>query len=184
MNKSKYLPQISGIKVIAMLMIFGEHIGLSTLNVALGGWAVSIFFLLSGFLYHYTHKFKPIAPTFKNSLLFIQRKMVSFYPLHLLGFILALQFYKYSTFANDLTKAIINLLLIQSWSNQPEIYFSYNGVSWFLSSLIFCLFMAPFLARLLRTSRGTLKAKKVIFATNAWTSGICPALTRKIVPCT
>ena len=36
----------------------------------------------------------------------------------------------------------------------------------------------------LRTSRGTLKARKVIFATNAWTSGICPALTGKIVPCT
>lgn len=36
---------------------------------------------------------------------------------------------------------------------------------------------------LLRTSRGTLKAKKVVFATNAWTSGICPALTNKIVPC-
>jgi glycine/D-amino acid oxidase-like deaminating enzyme len=36
---------------------------------------------------------------------------------------------------------------------------------------------------LLRTPRGTLKAKKVVFATNAWTSGICPAMTRKIVPC-
>jgi len=36
---------------------------------------------------------------------------------------------------------------------------------------------------LLRTPRGTLKARKVVFATNAWTSGICPALTNKIVPC-
>jgi glycine/D-amino acid oxidase-like deaminating enzyme len=34
----------------------------------------------------------------------------------------------------------------------------------------------------LLTARGAVQAKKVVFASNAWTSGICPQLTNKIVP--
>jgi peptidoglycan/LPS O-acetylase OafA/YrhL len=40
--------------------------------------------------------------------------------------------------------------LLQSWTWTSDYVFSFNGVSWFLSSLVFCYLLAPTLAKRLR----------------------------------
>ena len=50
-------------------------------------------------------------------------------------------------------KLLINLFLLQSWYNDSEIFFAYNGVSWFLSSILFCYFLSPLLMVGLKTNR-------------------------------
>ena len=38
-------------------------------------------------------------------------------------------------------KLFCNLLLIQSWINKPDYYFSFNGVTWYLSTYLFLTFI-------------------------------------------
>ena len=45
----------------------------------------------------------------------------------------------------DIEVLISNLLLIKSWSRYSQIASCFNGISWFISALIFCYFLTPFL---------------------------------------
>ena len=48
-------------------------------------------------------------------------------------------------------KGVINLCLLQSWIGKSSIYFSYNGVAWFLSTMMFLYLVAPYLYRFFKT---------------------------------
>lgn len=50
-------------------------------------------------------------------------------------------------------KTILNILLIQSWFPSVSINVSLNGVAWFLSSILFCYFMFPFIAAWLKENK-------------------------------
>ena len=47
-------------------------------------------------------------------------------------------------------EALINLSLLQSWS-MIVVPLSFNGTSWFLSSILFCYFLSPFLLKTVNT---------------------------------
>lgn len=50
---------------------------------------------------------------------------------------------------STILSAIINLCLLQSWTSDP---YTFNSVMWFLSSLMFCYFMSPFLMTIFKKS--------------------------------
>lgn len=76
-----------------------------------------------------------------------------FYKVHIITFILALVLQIFwlwkwpSLYAakRAIGCLIPNLLLIQSFFLNSEVYFSYNSVSWYLSDILFFYFMSPFL---------------------------------------
>ncbi len=94
-------------------------------------WAVGFFFLLSGFLTGYQHeKFEvPLNCSFwkKN----IVNKLKKIYPFFLVSMILTLPYSR----TDDILQFFLNLFLLQSWKSEG--YFSYNGVTWFLSDILF-----------------------------------------------
>ena len=51
---------------------------------------------------------------------------------------------------HNLLKAALNLGLIQAWSPNSLVYYSFNGAAWFLSALIFCYFMSPAFMKLVK----------------------------------
>jgi peptidoglycan/LPS O-acetylase OafA/YrhL len=70
---------------------------------------------------------------------FLCRRIWKLYPLHLL----CLAFFLLVSGSAIDFPVVMNALLIQSWVPDPTVYFSCNGVSWFLSSLFFCYLIFP-----------------------------------------
>ncbi len=106
--------------------------------------AVEFFILLSGVVSGISSYEKEIACTIKNIFGYIKKKIVKVYPLYFLTTIFTITYTSipsmiaYHDFAgtkSQVIQLIKNLLLIQSWF--PTNYFWYNGVGWFLSTIMF-----------------------------------------------
>jgi len=96
---------------------------------------VTFFFVLSGFLI--TLNYRPFTKR-KNPLHFFWNRIASIYPLHLMMFFGCLALYYLRNRPINIPAAIANIFLAQSYFSSREFYFSFNSVSWFLSSLFLC----------------------------------------------
>ena len=126
--------------VFIMLVVMSHIIGRS---FDFGGeCGVSFFFMLSGFILSYAYGEKVRAKTFGHCR-FIKKQLSKFYPLHVLLFLIMIvldarlgRFFSWD-------KLVANLLLLQSWVPSDDFYFVGNGLSWFLSDLIFFYIVFP-----------------------------------------
>lgn len=134
------LGSLTGLKVIALWLIFYWHSNLPKCNVDLGARCCEFFFIVSGFLVAYHFQKKHIEISLSASWIYFRQKLIQIYPLHFLTMFILIAFgiskIRFTTFS-------FNLLLLQSWVLDKKIYFAYNGISWFVSSLLFCYFCAP-----------------------------------------
>ena len=151
LSPPKRISSIAGLKAICTLMVFWQHGPLPISPVNLGYRACEFFFLAAGFLYLYSHQKKSIPCTFAGSAEYVRKKLVSFYPLHLLGFLMGCFLIPRSQWLTMETavNAAFNLTLTQAWSPSEAVHFGFNGASWFLSALIFCYFCGVPMLRLL-----------------------------------
>lgn len=81
---------------------------------------------------------------------FIARRVAKLYPLHLLCLLAFVVINIKSMDAEALVRLLPNLLLIQSWLPSADYYFSGNAVSWFLSDILLCYAVFPFVCRAIR----------------------------------
>lgn len=138
-------------RAIFIILICIEHMALNNkLNVlGAGGEGVSFFIVLSGFLTGYIYKNKMIECSFKSSRIFLINKLKKFYPLHILALVLfvslqllyLLKNYGINTdmILDTLVKAGLNALFLQVYIPVDGWYMNnINGVSWFLSTIVFC----------------------------------------------
>lgn len=115
-------------------------------------WAVSFFFILSGFVTGYSAYNKNVKIGIKEIFYELWEKIKKFYPLYFSMVIITIAFskipnyidlHKFSDLGAELIQLIRNIFLIQSWF--PTGYFSYCGVGWFLSTIMFLyIFNIPF----------------------------------------
>lgn len=141
MNAIAMLKSIQSLRGIFALFIFLHHV----LVFAAGGDSgVSFFIMLSGFVLcdGYQQRILDNAITYKS---FIVRRIVKIYPLHLLC--LAAAFVLLFPEQHNPLVWLVNLLLLQSSFPNPAIHFSGNNVSWFLSVLLLCYGVFPFIIR-------------------------------------
>lgn len=149
-ERPKHIESLDCLRVLGMVMIFFNHVvWLLPFKIPdFGARAVDIFFILSGFLLAYNYYHRDLRV--KNSLRFGIGRIKKFYPLHVITmlFMAWLVFIDLGNsgtplpdYADDIGSMILNLLLLQSWMMDPNIYWGYNGVSWFLSSLFFSYLM-------------------------------------------
>lgn len=150
-NKINYL---QGIRAYAFLSVFAAHCYLLNKSVLqhAGQMGVGLFFMLSGYLA--IMFYKPEQPTFLPISKLIQ-KIKKFYLLYLITFVAAINYsfdaYPIKSVFKKIGLGVINLCMLQSWIPSPKVYFSYNGVSWYISTYIFLLFIGPFLCKMLRS---------------------------------
>lgn len=106
--------------------------------------AVSFFFMLSGLVSGYTLYTKQTDPGLRPVGSFLWKKLRRLYPLYfctvlitvlLSGLPTQTAMYGIAGTGARLKQLIRSLLLMQSWF--PEGYYDYNGVGWFLSSMLF-----------------------------------------------
>ena len=144
----KYFNSFEGLRLFAFLNVFLLHIGsyriTSFKNNA--AWAVSFFFMVSGFLYGYklySEKNLSINETSDFSI----KKILKIYPLYLVTLIAMFPFSGIFNFGLNenlfmwIKTFIYNITLMQSWAFNPKISYAFNGVSWFLSDFIFFIIM-------------------------------------------
>lgn len=94
-------------------------------------WAVGFFFVLSGFLAGFWHEKFEVPLKISSWKKYIIGKLKKIYPFFLVTMILTLPYGR----SDGILQLFLNLFLVQSW--RPEGYFSYNGVTWFLSTIFF-----------------------------------------------
>ena len=106
------------------------------------GYALELFFILSGFFVSANYINKN-GLSFRR---FIGHELKKFYPEHVLGYfacllltLRSLHYYGNAIpWTSLLKQTLVNLLLLQSYTPMEAYVYSFNGVTWFLSSLFFC----------------------------------------------
>lgn len=158
----KYIKSFQGLRVLAAAMVFLAHAGF---GAGLGSFAVVIFFLLSGFL----AQMKYTEPQQKTGLAkecfrSLRKGYRKYFPLHAL-MLLAASVLLYKSFLNDplptVLRFLANLCLVQCWSPNRATNVSFNNLSWYLSSMMFCLLLSPLIVRFF--SRGKPKRAFIAF---------------------
>lgn len=135
---------LQALRFIFVMMIFMSHFAYAGIGAfdAGGDCGVAFFFLLSGFVMARGYGSKMHDGTFSYRT-FLHRRLLKIYPLHLLCL---LAFLLLSHAAIDL-RVVLNALLLQCWVPLTQYYFSCNAVSWFLSCILFCYAVFPWLYR-------------------------------------
>ena len=148
--KQNKINSLDGLKMLAMIAIFLWHSILWDSYIDLGARGCELFFLISGLLVGYNYYKKDVPATWGESFRYVLKKICKFWPLHLFVTVLLFFFYfRVFTFA-EIYKNLISLCMLQAWSNNIDIYFAGNGVMWYLSAMMVCHFLSPFLLRLIK----------------------------------
>ena len=148
LERRKKLHFIAFIKFYAMIKIIKWHIyNWKLKQIDYGARMCEILFISSGFLVGYNYYKKKISCNYEASFRYSYKHLRNFYPLLTINTIY--NFFIISKLKNiNLTYIeilISNLIMINSWSRYSRLASIFNGISWFLSALIFCYFLVPFL---------------------------------------
>ncbi|MDF9816962.1 acyltransferase [Streptomyces sp. SPB162] len=152
------LPSLTGLRFAAAFLVFGFHLQVAHLFPAgsrgdlllgrvfgHGAIGVSFFFILSGYVLTWSARpGEPAARTWR-------KRAAKVYPNHLVSALAALVAVAggAASAAGGASAGIVvpNLLLVQSWSNDPDVYYGLNTVSWSLSCEAFFYLLFPWLLR-------------------------------------
>lgn len=147
---------IQGLRFLGFLLIFLIHSSWLVSPDRLfnyGGRGVEIFFVLSGYLMAYNFAGTAIPYDFKSCICYMFRKLKKFYVLHLITLFVILLFFIHTFYKHGfqyhggmhqfILDFFLNIMLLQSWYDPSK--FSFNGVSWFLSSILFMYLCTPLL---------------------------------------
>ena len=154
--------QLQFLRFLAFFMIFTWHAFLHELSwfPAVNGAAnaVVFFFILSGFASGYSSYDKNVDFSVKASLEYLWKKLKKFYPLYIVMMLLSCLYqgipemiiYGDIGGLKYMAKLFMRFaLMLQSWF--PDVYFMFNGVGWFLSTIMFLyLFNVPLRALMCR----------------------------------
>ncbi len=146
------IKELTSLRFILILVIFFHH---ALPNYPGGGdMGVACFFVLSGFCYAlgYGRKVKAADFDYRG---FIKSRLAKFYPLHWITLLIAIPV-SLDAGLGWKNGAIlgVNALLMQSWFPLSSVYYSFNGVSWFLSDMVLLVAVFPFLYRMLDSRKG------------------------------
>ena len=140
------------LRCFAFLGIFICHTGLNGFQ-SLGGWGVSVFIVLSGFLmtYNYWGKDRIKKISLIENIKFATKKISKLYLLHILMMLAMLVFSflgeRTESISKIILKIVLNVFLVQEWF--PLADREINGMSWFLCIMLFLYFVFPWINKLM-----------------------------------
>ncbi len=150
MSNQKKILSLQGLRAVMFFLIFFFHSDLyldryfvfNRFFIGGGCLAVSVFFVLSGFVTGLSNK---KVHSISEYIYYIKNKIGKFYLSHLIFLILSipLSYYFFLHEIKGKVSLILDLVLMQSWVSDSAVWRSYNGLAWFLSTLLFCYLMVP-----------------------------------------
>ena len=146
-----YLPALTSLRFMAAAMIVVHHThgyfgyGTVLVNTLALDQGVSFFFVLSGFILFYTNR---NITSMADALRFLAARIARIWPLHVATLFLTLLFVPqpWGPAGLALGPAFLNATLLQGWIPLPGYFFSFNAVSWSLSTELFFYLSFPALA--------------------------------------
>jgi len=136
------LKPLTSLRIFAAVMVLLLHCNIMLVRFPwlvkvanIGYLGVPFFFILSGFIIAYNYQDRLESPNGKHIRSFYLARMARIYPVHLLTFLMVLPYvihWEWSGTSSFTFRAILNLLLLQSYSMNSNIYFAFNGASWTL----------------------------------------------------
>ena len=142
-NNTNKLDQLTALRFFAALMILFHHangqFGIKNTSGMNFGQAVSFFFVLSGFILAYVY---PKLESWIEIKRFWRARVARLWPGYLASFLLGFWLFPYDW---DTKTAAANLFMVQAWIPISSYYFSFNGVSWSISTEFFFYLMFPFI---------------------------------------
>lgn len=160
----KRLESIEALRALACIAIFLFHSGIRVS----GSGASCLFIMLSGFTLSYSELRRDsfTKPQLIGSLRSAVKRVWKLYPLYIICMlpVVALELWEMShaftaaglrAFAG---KLLANIFLVQSWVPDSEVAVAFNGVAWFLSTILFLYFCFPFIFSVMRRLQSTAAA--------------------------
>ena len=148
-QKRKPLNYIAFIKFLAMTKIIKWHIyKWENKPIDYGARMCEILFISSGFLVGYNYYEKNMPCDYETSFKYAYKHLRTFYPLEFINTLYGYFFRpgkKYNL--TEFEILISNILMIKSWSRYTHFASCFNGITWFLSALLFCYFLVPLLLK-------------------------------------
>lgn len=123
-----------------------QHYTFDGFSVSCGGIGPMYFMLLTGLVMSKSYGKKVMDGSFSFKQ-FLLRRYFKFYPLHLMCLLAFVVLNRNVLTSDDFLPFVFNLLLLQSWVPVSDFYFSFNGVSWYLSTMLLFVFMFPLYQR-------------------------------------
>ena len=175
------------LRLVAFLCIFFSH-AMTEFSI-LGAAGGSIFIIISGFLMTYNYYDREITI---NPFKFAVRKIKTLYPLHIVFMLIALIVPVMAVISAQNTSSLwtliptvlCNILLLQPWVPSAAVYFSLNGVSWYLGLCLFLYLVFPFILKKLkriRTKKQIAVSMVIVFALEACVSVIAYFFASKTI---
>jgi peptidoglycan/LPS O-acetylase OafA/YrhL len=116
--------------MIVMYHLRGKFIPIRNFPENYGIMGVSFFFVLSGFVMALCY---PAFSHKREALCFLWNRIIRIYPLHLATFCISLHLLYIEKSPWEISTALINIFLLQSYWPFSKIFLSFNGVAWTLS---------------------------------------------------
>jgi peptidoglycan/LPS O-acetylase OafA/YrhL len=139
--QAQRLPALTGLRFIAAAMILAQHaraeFHISVPPIPLDH-GVSLFFVLSGFILAHVY---PQLETWPATKQFLALRIARIWPAHAVTLLLAVLAYQV---AID-ERFLANLTMVHAWIPVGPWFFSYNAVSWSVSTEFFFYLMFPLL---------------------------------------
>lgn len=161
-ERPSVLPRLTSLRGFAALAVFAYHsqlYGFASPDspAALGFAGVGFFFILSGLVLAYAMS-EPLATRS-----FLERRVVRILPSHLV--VLAIAVFISVPGAKGIPALFASALLLQAWSHDPSIVWSYNAVAWSLSCEAMFYLAFPFVVVRLQRLR---QARRLQLAVGAF----------------
>ena len=140
------LNYIALIKFLSLILIIRWHIyPRKHPRIDFGARMCEFLFVSSGFLIGYNYYEREMPATYHASCKYTYKHLRSFYPLHIMNSLYCIHIYKGNFNLTGYEIFIFNFLLLNVWSIYSSFAMGFNGIAWFISALLFCYFLSPFL---------------------------------------
>jgi peptidoglycan/LPS O-acetylase OafA/YrhL len=142
MENGKKINSLQGLRFVAFLAVFVLHISTLYKTINYATIAVSLFFIISGFVSCISiNKYKN---NFHDMLLYLKTKLKRLYPLYIISILIYLpvslsMIFKYGVISigKYIFSFVASVLLLQSWIPNSKYITIVANAGWFLSALMF-----------------------------------------------
>lgn len=127
---------LQSLRGLLALAVLAAHFGFNNdLLTDSGDIRIAGFMMLSAFVFTLSSLRRAESDSLPSPVIFMRKRIAQLYPLYLVGLIISLVL---TGFSQGPGPTVADFLMLQSWSPNPDYYFSGNPPTWFISSIMFC----------------------------------------------